>query len=167
MMVKWQPTMQDLVREMRADLPSLFKDHPDGIPFSYLSSWYGESVQRIKSACVVLEERDKVKIHRAANKTQYILPPNALSRELLSDLTPRQRQLVNFVAGELETSKKDLLYTNYAQLSRLLRSSYGGMQLRVLRCVELDYLKVVSPSKAGKQYELVLALGAKYPKKTS
>lgn len=159
-----QISMKDFYVEVRADLPNLFKEYPTGIALSFLSTWYGESPQRIAAVCKKLQAAGKLIIHRKFNRSTYILPPEGLPASLMTELTKAQRELVNFIAQYIaKNNGYTTVSTNYAQLSRALNSSYGGMIIRVERCVELGYLKIVQPSKPGKRDQLLIALGENYP----
>jgi len=159
---KWSPTMHDLVWEMKNDLKDLFEKNPEGLSISMLSGWYGESTQRILKACQQLESDGRVRLKRAANKAIFILPDDLQQGEALTVLSVKQRELVKFVAKRLEEEKAIHLKTNYTQLSRLLLSSYGGMRIRLQRCVELGFLVIVHPSMPAMSDQLVLSLGPKY-----
>lgn len=161
---KWQPSLRDLMAEIRRDLPDLFKENPNGLSIPYLSSWYGESTQRIMKAVKGLEEKEKLHVRQAANKTFYIVPWD-YEDDGMADLTELQRKLVRFVWLTIKNGQSDSLKTNYSQLSRLLKSSYGGMVLRVQRCVDLGYLTIDHPSLQGRADTLILRMGHNFKPK--
>lgn len=151
-------------RELASDLDELARQYPNGIYYSHLSGYYGESVARVQKAVAILENQKVLTLYKSPNNAYYVLPTAPILRtgnDLYAGLSDLQMRLVGLVERECLRQKVDRLKTNYSQLSRVLNCSYGGLKQCVKRLVDLEYIQILEPPKRGLGDEMIVALGKK------
>lgn len=147
--------------ELFRDLPTLYKQHSEGVFLSVLVDYYGESIQRVTQAIKKLEERDRVKLRKAKSNAYYIIPYNSPE---ITGLSVLQKDCFDLIE---DMAHGRLLKTNYAHLSKALECSNGGIRSAVLRLVELQFVTIVQPGQRGLSNSLVLQINQKEPIETS
>ena len=151
----------EFVKELAEDLPQIVQQ--DGFPnISYLVEYYGETTARVKAACRELEHRGKVVIKRAVNNAYIIVPVSELVEvSPLLLLTPLQKDLLILFARLCQHRKTDTVVTNYSQLARVVKCSYGGLRICVTRLVELKYIEILTTAVRGKQDSMTIRITPK------
>lgn len=156
--------IQKFAEEIYHDLPSLYKQHPEGVLLSVLIDYYGESIQRVMHAVRRLETSSLIKFKKNQSGTYYVQPFSAPDVTGLSSL---QQECLNYVHdhGQAFTPTNNVqMFTNYTHLAVALHSSNGGVRNAVLRLAELNYLKIVDPGKRGIADTLILEFSPGKPK---
>lgn len=153
-----KPSLESFVWEIQQDLPRLIAEHPQGITVTHLHEEYGESTSRIMRALTTLEQKQKVKIHKAVNNSHYILPLHYDPKTKHANLTELQRNLIQFIESTCQKSNTTQLLTSYSQLARVLSCSAGGLQNCLLRLQKLGLIEILQPPKQGKQLTLLIGL---------
>lgn len=144
--------------EVYNDLPKLIEEHVTGVYISHMQEYYGESAARVMKACQILQERGKVVLAQAASNAHYIIPPDYVCPVPFIELTDLQRKLVLYLHRTCRFQHTRQMRTNYSQLARIMNCSYGGLHTCTARLVDLGYLIITEPSKAGKQNQLLITL---------
>lgn len=154
-------SVEQFAQELVQDLPKLIAEHPAGVYVHHLHEYYGESPARILRAASLLETSKHIRVEQAANNSHYIVPYDYHPKVQFVELTDLQRRTIEFIIATITEQRAKTLQTNYSQLARLMVCSSGGIRTCLYRLVQLEYLQILSPSKQGKQSELLLALGKK------
>jgi hypothetical protein len=136
---------KQLVREIEGDLPQLLKGKPRGISMNELHTYYGE-------------EQGKVRVHVANNHTHYITSGDTPPLSVLDQLSNLQQDTVRYLYDLVKGSNIRKVRTNYTQLSRILACSATGIRNCIDRLQTLGFVRILHPSKHGKQDELLLEL---------
>jgi len=152
-------SIDKFAKEILADLPKLIEEHPEGVHISHMHEWFGEGAARILKACQYLKAHDLVELHQSASKAHYITPVAYIPGIPFPELTELQRKVALYISKTCKAQDATQLRTNYSQLSRILECSYGGLRTCLNRLVSLHYIYLSSPSKPGRQDQLVITLG--------
>lgn len=153
--------IEGFAHEILQDLPRLMEEHPTGVSIHHLHQEYGERSARILKAISILEAKEKVTVHKAANNSSYILPIEGGQPTEFGDLSDLQRRTVIFIRDTCLKAGTTRLSTNYMQLMRIMNCSPTGLRTCVDRLVQLGYLVIEQPSRHGKQSDLIIGLGKK------
>lgn len=153
--------IESFAHEILTDLPKLMQDYPAGVTIHNLHIEYGESPARILKAISILESKELVTVHKAANNSSYIRPVSDGMPVEFGDLTDLQRRTLLFIRKTCEDAKTTRVSTNYMQLMRIMKCSPTGLRTCIDRLVQLGYLVIDQPSRHGKQSDLIIALGKK------
>ncbi len=136
-------------------------EYSNGILFTVLQSYYGESYMRTKKAVNLLALQNIVTVHRTVSNAYYLIPVGKEQNMIFPELTLSQRKLVLFILEQLNKYNANQLQTDYNQLCRMLKSSYGGLRFRMDKLVQLGYLEIVVNSSRGTQKSMVIQRGKK------
>lgn len=149
--------VEEFARELLEDLPKLMEEYPDGIMFSDLREYYGETVSRISNACKLLATDDKIVIRMARhNNARFIMPKDFTTASRFPELTVLQRKVLELFIKQCRQYQTTRVRTNYSQLSRSIECSYGGIRTCIDRLSSLGYLTIASPGLRGKQAQMVI-----------
>lgn len=151
--------VETYAREIKSDLNLLIQQYPEGIYYSTLIEYYGESISRTIKACSILKRNKDVDLYRSVSNAIFILPYGMTPTVPFPVLSGLQRSIVLLILDICTQNKTNRVQTNYSQLARIVKSSYGGLRACLKRLVELEYLQIDNESKRGKQCELIISLG--------
>lgn len=158
-------TVQQFADEIKSDLQELITQYPDGIYYTHLMEYYGESISRVREACMILLHFGHIERHRNVSNAFFILPKSTeitpISNVALLQLTPLQRKLALFIARRCTEAGTSVLRTNCSQLSRVIDCSYGGLRACLDRLVALRFVYILSWGGRGKQDEMKIQVSSK------
>lgn len=154
-------TIESYALEIAADLEDLMYEYSNGILFTVLQAYYGESDIRTRKAVALLEKQNIVTIHKTVSGAFYLIPVGKEKDMIFPELTQSQRKLVLFILGQLEKYAVNAIITDYSQICRMLDSSYGGLRNRMDKLVKLGYLEITVKPSRGIQKSMVIQRGKK------
>lgn len=158
-------SVEAFAKEISDDLPELVKTY--GVIFyTNLAEYYGESINRIKSAIDILWNKNIVSVVRSSNNAFIIIPVSNEKMRLATHpdlivLTPLQRSVVIKLVQACKKQNASLIQTNYSQLARVSNCSYGGLRACLQRLEELEYVAITAKGLRGKQDVMLIELTMK------
>jgi hypothetical protein len=128
--------------EIAAELPDLWKRHPDGLTVRMLEKEFDLPYRSVHAAAVWLGANDGAKWARRPDRTSDMLVP--LDWEAPAyDLTDRQQAVLDAVIGL--AGRDGLTQASYASISKQSGTSPGSIVAHIEALQRKGYLEIVTP----------------------
>lgn len=141
--------LEEFAEEIRQDLAKLSQQYPRGITVAALMDWYGEPVSRCTKVFKVMQKYDDVVVYKnshgafALHSKELLQDPLAKVR---NNLTTTQVKILDYLLSQ----PKLPVTTNFSELARTVKCSYGGVTQAIRKLTTMGLIKVIGEPRRGR-----------------